>query len=86
MAYNSKSQLTKKLSRQELKGEISLTNQSKRDLLSCRPGSKEGGKEGKTKAGRQAGHHMNCLLAGRLAYAHLALTVQDHSSRGWCCP
>lgn len=55
MAYNSKSQLTKELSRQELKGEISLTNQSKRDLLSCRPGSREGGKEGRTEAGKQAG-------------------------------
>lgn len=28
---------------------------------------------------------MNCLLAGRLAYARLALTVQDHLPRGWCC-
>lgn len=64
MAYNSKSQLTKELSRQELKGQISLTNQSKRDLLSCRPGSREGGKEGRTEAGKQAGRAPYELLAG----------------------
>lgn len=76
MAYNSKTQLTKQLSRQLVRFHSPIKARE-----TCFLADREGGRE----AGRQVRHHMTCLLAGRLAYAHLALTVQDHSPTGWCC-
>lgn len=82
MAYNSMTQLTKQLSRQLVRFHSPIKARE-----TCFLADREGGREeeGGREAGRQVRHHMTCLLAGRLAYAHLALTVQDHSPTGWCC-